>query len=408
MRVLVVNRMASLVRGGGETFDLEMARHLAERGCRVTLLSGIPVFGRARLGPGDWWPGTAISNFEFRISNLVLRTPDLTWFPWDKVRGGWRVRWADFVMFERAAARWAWARREQFDVIQVCELVNFVHHWKVLSSHRPIPPFPHPAPPVSMRLTAPDFYDPHDALRRADLVIASGTTMRRMKAGPRPDCLNIPNGVDTSLFRPHATDFRRRAGWRDDDLVLLFVARFQAVKNHAMLVDAFRRVAGMEPRARLALAGSGPLEGDIRARCAGAGLMQRVTFLGEMPFDRVADLYAAADLNVISSDYESFSFVALEGMASGLPLVATATEWVPTLIGGESVRPGDAPGGVVVPVGDADAFAAAALRLLRDPARRQAMGAWNRSRVEAEFGWATSAARLEDAYRGLLAARAHQ
>lgn len=255
-----------------------------------------------------------------------------------------------------------------------------------------------------MRLTAPDFYDPHGALRRADCVIASGTTMRKMQAGPRPDCVNIPNGVDVNLFRPHASDFRARQGWGDDERVVLFVARFQAVKNHAMLVEAFRRVAAAEPRARLVLAGSGPLEGDIRARCAAAGLAARVTFLGEMPFDRVADLYAAADLNVIASDYESFSFVALEGMASGLPLVATATEWVPTLIGGEPARAGDCPGGVVVPVGDAEAFAAAVLRLLRDPARRQEVGAWNRRRVERDFGWTASARRLLQVYQDRVAA----
>jgi glycosyltransferase involved in cell wall biosynthesis len=400
LRILFVNRMASLVRGGGETFDLEMARHLAELGCRITFLSGIPLSGRARLGPKDWWPDGEVRNSKFEIRNSCIRTPNLTWFPWDKVRGGWRVRWADFVLFERAAARWAWARRDQFDVVQVCELVNFVHRWQLLSSGRHIPP----TPPVSMRLTAPDFYDPHGALRRADLVIASGTTMRKMQAGPRPDCVNIPNGVDVNLFRPHASDFRARQGWGDDEQVVLFVARFQAVKNHAMLVDAFRRVAAEEPRARLVLAGSGPLEGDVRARCAAAGLAARVTFLGEMPFDRVADLYAAADVNVISSDYESFSFVALEGMASGLPLVATATEWVPTLIGGEPARACDCPGGLVVPVGDAGAFAAAVLRLLRDAARRKELGAWNRRRVERDFGWAASARRLLEVYQERVAA----
>jgi len=122
-----------------------------------------------------------------------------------------------------------------------------------------------------------------------------------------------------------------------------------------------------------------------------------------MPFDRVADLYAAADLNVISSDYESFSFVALEGMATGLPLLATATEWVPTLIGGVSAQAGDCPGGVVAPVGDAPAFARAMRQLMDDPARRQALGAWNRQRVERDFGWTASARRLRDVYAGLAA-----
>ncbi len=427
LRILFVNRMAAMVRGGGETFDLEMARHLAALGCEVTFLTGIPVFGRARLGPDDWWGAavahgqSAIGNRQSKIATRHLRTPYLGWFPWDKVRGGWRVRWADFVWFEKAAARWAWKRRAQFDVIQVCELVTFVDEFKKRSSGFRVQ-CSGSVPPVVMRLTAPDFHDPHGALRAADAVIASGTTMKKVRAGPRTDCHNIPNGVDTTVFRPHATDFRAAQGWGADELVIVSVARFQTVKNHAMLVEAFRRVLAEEPRARLALAGSGPLEADVRAACAAAGVASRVSFLGEMPFHRVADLYAASDIAVVSSEYESFSFVALEAMASALPLVVTATEWVPGLIGlpigdcrmstGDSSEQSEienrqsamlqAPGGVVVPVGDAESFAGGLLQLLRDAEARHRMGAWNRDRVVREFGWTASAAKLLAVYRDLV------
>ena len=405
--------MASMVRGGGETFDLEMARHLAQLGCEVTLLTGAPLLGRSQLGPKEWWPGTEISDFGSRISDFQIRTPYLGWFPWDKVRGGWRVRWADFVLFEKAAARWAWKRRAQFDVIQVCELVTVVNEWKQLSSHHSNTPAlqsPNQPIPIVMRLTAPDFYDPYGALQHADAVVASGTTMNKVRAGLRPDCHDIPNGVDTALFRPHATDFRAAQGWSADDVVIVSVARFQAVKNHPMLVDAFRRVLAVEPRARLVMAGSGPLEGDIRARCAAGGVSNRVTFLGELPFERVAALYAASDIAVVSSDYESFSFVALEAMATALPMAVTATEWVPTLIGadtGKSEIPNpkseirEAPGGFISPIKDSASFADALLRLARDADLRQRMGRWNRARVESDFGWSASAARLLALYQRL-------
>lgn len=48
MRVLFVNRMASIERGGGETFDLEISRHLEKMGCEISYLSGLPLFGRAK------------------------------------------------------------------------------------------------------------------------------------------------------------------------------------------------------------------------------------------------------------------------------------------------------------------------------------------------------------------------
>lgn len=425
LRILFVNRMASMERGGGETFDLEMMRHLVGLGCQVSVLTGLPLFGRAKLGPGDWWTvgelddgrgamgESPIVHCPLPIASHTIRTPYTGWFPWDKVRGGWRLRVLDFQIFEWAAARWACKNRDQYDVIQVCELPFFVKYfkdsvigWGNLLGRRGASKC-NPASvsgssiPVVLRLTAPDFYDPMGALALADAVIASGTTMRVVRAGPRPDCHDIANGVDTDLFRPHASPLRREQGWADDDKIVVFVARFQAVKNHSMLLEAFRQLLDMEPKARLVLAGSGPLESSMRKQCAAQGIAARVDFLGEVPFRRVADLYAVADLNAISSDYESFSFVALEGMASALPLVATATDWVPTLIGGSGASPGEVPGGIVVPKGAARPMAEAMAYLLRDSEAARRKGAWNRQRVVRDFGWKVSAGKLLNVYQSL-------
>lgn len=405
IRVLFINRMASIERGGGETFDLEMGRQLAMLGCEVSFLTGVPLFGRRRLGPKEWWseaPDTSNATNEVqevvrseRISEVIkdysIRSPYFGWLPWDKFSGGWRIRVADFRCFQQKAARWVAARAGQFDIVQVCELPGFVDYFKQRNG----------ALPVSMRLTAPDFYDPYGALKRADAVIASGTTIQKMREGARLDCVNVPNGVDIALFRPHVTNFRKEHGWSESDFVVLSVARFQSVKNHAMLIEAFRVFHAEEPCARLVLAGSGPLESSIRSSCAALGIAHRVSFLGEVPYDRVSDLYASADLAVISSDYESFSFVALEAMATQLPLLVTATGWVPTLIGGSANTPGEVTGGLVVPCRDTSAFALALKRLSSDPDVRVGMGLWNRERVVRDFGWAASAEKLLGLYRKL-------
>ena len=375
MRVLFVNRMAGMVRGGGETFDLEIARHLELLGCETSFLTGIPLFSNART------PVASPRAYS-------VRTPYFGWFPWDKVRGGWRLRLADFYLFEKAAARWVAARKDQFDVVQVCELPTFVAEVKKRGVTLP----------VVMRMTAPDYYDAGGALHKADAVIASGATMEKLK-GVRADCVDIPNGVDAELFQPHASVFRKAIGIPEEDFVILFVGRFQAVKNHAMLVDAFARLLPQCPRARLVLAGSGPLEGRIRARCRAAGIARRVMFLGEVPFQDLPDVYAAADLKVITSDYESFCFAALEAMATALPLVVTDTDWVPKLIGrGE--------GGLVVKRNDANELAEALASLMDDAPRRAAMGRRNRETVVREYQWKNSAARLAGLYRDLLERRA--
>ncbi len=377
MRVLFVNRMLSIERGGGETFDLEIARHLAQLGCQVAFLSGLPLFSNPRLSYFN-------SSFRSQVSSFTVRTPYFGWFPWDRVKGGWRLRVADFIWFEKAAARWILRRAGEFDVIQCCELPTLTAILKDQGCRVP----------VVIRVTAPNVHDPRGGLARADAVIASGTSVERLRASVRPDCADIPNAVDTSMFRPHDSDFRSRHAIAPDELLLLYVARFQDFKNHRMLIMAFDRLVRGGVNARLLLAGSGPLQASVRAQCAAAGLADRVIFLGEVPFAELPDIYAAADIMAISSDYESFCFAALEAMASGLPIVTTDCGWVPRLI--ERDR-----GGVVTPAGNAPAFAAALGDLAADAERRRRLGTWSRERAVQAHGWDVSARKLLALYEGL-------
>ena len=260
-----------------------------------------------------------------------------------------------------------------------------------------------------VRLTAPNFYDPRGALRRADAVIASGTSMETLRAsGQVPGVVNVPNAVDTARFRPQASDFRKAHGLAAGDLALIYVARFQAFKNHAVLVDAFARVLRRAPEAVLLLAGSGPLRERVEQQAAALGIAARIRFLGEVPFAELPQVYAAADLGVISSDYESFCFAALECMATALPVATTDCGWVPRLLGGPRAADGlpagvrALEGGTVSPVGQAEALADAILYLRDRPELRRAIGAFNRAKAEREHGWTSSAARLLELYRSLV------
>jgi glycosyltransferase involved in cell wall biosynthesis len=367
LRVLFVNRMACLERGGGETFDLEISRHLARTGAQVSFLSGAPLFGP----PPMPLEGAA-----------VLRTPWLKTFPWDKVKGGWRIRQLEFEWFERRAARWIAARAGQFDVIQVCELPNLVYWLKRRGVDTP----------VVMRLTAPNYYDPRGGVKRADALIASGTSIQKLR-GLGLQVEDIPNAVDADLFRPQPTDFRKRHGIVRDEFVALYVARFQAFKNHAMLVEAFARFVQGHPASRLVLAGSGPLRERVEQQAAGLGIADKLLVLGEVPYGDLPAIYAAADVKVISSDYESFCFAAIEAMSTGLPVLTTDCAWVPRLV--------EDGAGMVVPVGDAEAFAAALARLADNPALRQRMGATGRQQVLDRHTWPASAGKLMELYRGL-------
>lgn len=369
LRVLFVNRMAGLERGGGETFDLEISRHLAQAGAKVSFLSGAPLFRPAPLP---------------REGARTLHTPWLRRFPWDKVKGGWRIRQMEFEWFEWRAARWVAKHAGEFDVVQICELPNLVHWLKKRGVKTP----------VVMRLTAPNYHDPRGGVKQADALIASGTSIERLKERGLSTVVDVPNAVDADRFRPQPSDFRKRHGIGADEFVALYVARFQAFKNHALLLDAFACFAKGHPASRLVLAGSGPLRERTEQRAIELGIAARVLFLGEVPYPELPQVYAAADVNVISSDYESFCFAALEAMSTGLPVLTTDCAWVPRLVADGA--------GIVVPVGDAEAFAAGLKKLADNPALRQRMGAAGRQQVLERHTWLASAEKLMQTYQSIL------
>ena len=185
LRVLFVNRMACLERGGGETFDLEISRHVARTGAQVTRLCGAPLLRPAPLPVAG---------------ARTLRTPWLRRFPWDKVKGGWRVRQLEFEIFEWRAARWIARHAAEFDVIQVCELPNLVHWLKQRGVKTP----------VVMRLTAPNYYDPRGGVRQADALIASGTTIEKLRAHNPDDAR--PKARSSTEVAPPEADSNRSTG----------------------------------------------------------------------------------------------------------------------------------------------------------------------------------------------------
>jgi glycosyltransferase involved in cell wall biosynthesis len=124
----------------------------------------------------------------------------------------------------------------------------------------------------------------------------------------------IPNGIDTSTFQPSARhEARRRLGLDEGGRYCLFVGRMQYLKGSDLLLPAAQR-AGYQ----LLVAGSGEREGAIS--------------LGTLSPQELAVAYAAADCVLFPSRYEACSYVVLEAIACGTPLVASRVGWMPTLL----------------------------------------------------------------------------
>jgi len=169
---------------------------------------------------------------------------------------------------------------------------------------------------------------------------------------------------------------------RDDGETILFVGVDFLRKGGAVLLEAFERLRGRRPRARLLLAGP-------RERLAlPAGAAQ----LGFVPFDALPSLCAQASVFTLPTLREPFGIAFLDAMACGLPCVGTRLEAVP-----EIVQHGLT--GLLVPPADPVALAAALEELLDDPERARAMGVRGRERVAAFYRWELVAERLEAVLR---------
>jgi N-acetyl-alpha-D-glucosaminyl L-malate synthase BshA len=178
----------------------------------------------------------------------------------------------------------------------------------------------------------------------------------------------IPNFVDPQVYDrsryPRATSMfggHMEASTR----VLMHISNFRPVKRVRDVVRVFARVAAELP-AVLVMVGDGPDRVDAEAEARSLGLADKVFFLGKI--DAVAPLLAGADLFLLPSSGESFGLSALEALASGVPVIGTKVGGLP-----EVVR--DRETGVLCGVGDIDGMAAAAVELLQDRARWEAMSA---------------------------------
>jgi D-inositol-3-phosphate glycosyltransferase len=131
----------------------------------------------------------------------------------------------------------------------------------------------------------------------------------------------------------------------------------------------------------------------LQGLSAQLGLRQNVRFITAQPQSLLAQYYAAAEVFVMPSYYESFGMVVLEAMACGTPVVASRVGGLTSTVVHERT-------GFLVPEGDWQAFAQATLHLLERPALRQTFGQAGIQRAQA-FTWARIAAHTVQLYRRL-------
>jgi glycosyltransferase involved in cell wall biosynthesis len=175
----------------------------------------------------------------------------------------------------------------------------------------------------------------------------------------------VPNCIPVENYRRNAADgirWREKEGFGPDAILFTCVGRLEPQKNPLLMVKAFATLD--DPRAHLVMLGEGTLRDELAAYIRERRLEGRVHLLGKRT--EVKECLAAADVFVLSSNWEGNPLAVMEAMAAGLPVIGTRAGGVPELV--ESGQQG-----ILVPVGDCVGFASAMRTLLNDSNLRAAM-----------------------------------
>jgi glycosyltransferase involved in cell wall biosynthesis len=206
----------------------------------------------------------------------------------------------------------------------------------------------------------------------------------------------VPLGIHFKAYgtlpssQPFFDRFRVAAGKR----IILFLSRLDPKKGIEWLLDAFAKIHPIELNCMLVIAGKGDAsyESRLKEQAARLHLETHVIWAGFLSGDEKISAFAAADLFVLPSQSENFGIALVEALAAGKACIATEAVAV-----SEDMRASDA--GLVIPIDDPPALAAAMKRMLTDDALRSRCGT-NAARLAADR---FSLQAMGDALAGLYA-----
>lgn len=133
----------------------------------------------------------------------------------------------------------------------------------------------------------------------------------------------IYNGIDLNKFnkKNYISTQKSDFGFKEDDILVSYVARLDNGKNHQFLIDIWKNIKIEIPNAKLCFAGDGVLKDELMNEVENQNLQDSIKFLGSI--SNVSELLAISDLAVFPSSFEGFSLVMLEKFAMSLPVVAS-------------------------------------------------------------------------------------
>jgi len=237
--------------------------------------------------------------------------------------------------------------------------------------------------------------------RMNDAVAAVSQPVAESIARTMPTRAQVPvrtilNGVDCDQFRdlPGGGETRTALGIDADAPVVINVAIFRRQKRLDLWLEAARKIHAALPEVQFILVGDGPMRAEVESWVQSKGLRDRVHLVGLQ--EDVKPYLAAADLFLLTSDFEGLPLAVIEAMAAGLPVVATRAGGLPGLVGEEGEV-----GGILLDKGDVPGCAEAVVGLLGDRPRLAMIGKTGRARVRRHFSAERMVHEYEDMYTAI-------
>ena len=203
--------------------------------------------------------------------------------------------------------------------------------------------------------------------------------------------VTIYNGINISKFSTNCIPERNKMlpQIKTNDILFGTVARLVDVKNHKMMINAFKQVVSSINNCRLLIVGDGPLMDELVCYSSQLKLEENIIFLGERRDINI--LLNLMDIFLLSSESEGMSITLVEAISSGLPVVATN-------VGGNAEIIKHNENGLIVESLDTTGFAKAMMRLAKSPTLRSQYSKKSRQNAVDKFSLEKMTKEYEEIY----------
>jgi glycosyltransferase involved in cell wall biosynthesis len=210
-------------------------------------------------------------------------------------------------------------------------------------------------------------------------------------ARPAQNIHIIPNGVDTTIFKPIAGITRREFS------LITTASSDQPLKGLSILLRALAQLRIEFPALQLIVIGKLKKEGDTQKELENLQLLNAVQFKSGISNQQLVEEYARATIAVVPSLYEGFGLPAAEAMACGVPLVCSDGGALPEVVG-EGAR--------LVKAGDTESLVVALRELMTQPGLRGQLGERGRAHIVRQLSWDCVGKKMQEFYFHTITARA--